>query len=109
MLGFAPVNHAGPDANIDSHPLVMGDAEKAAIDGWMDQGGGVFATGDHDYLGATMCQRIARVGAMRKWTNADGVPPISDISKRMSVSETLWSARRHELLTGSLTSPLTHV
>lgn len=76
MFGFAPGNNAGPDSQIDGHPLVMDDTEKAAIDGWMDDGGGVFATGDHDYLGATMCHRIARVGAMRKWTNADGVPPI---------------------------------
>lgn len=81
MFGFAPGNDAGPDSNIDGHPLVMDDPEKAAIDGWMDQGGGVFATGDHDYLGATMCHRIARVGAMRKWTNADGVPPISGLER----------------------------
>lgn len=75
MFGFAPGNDDGPDGNIDGHPLFMDDDEKAAIDGWMDEGGGVFATGDHDYLGATMCHRITRVGAMRKWTNADGVPP----------------------------------
>lgn len=76
MFGFAPGIDAGPDSNIDGHPLFMDDEEKAAIDAWMAEGGGVFATGDHDYLGATMCHRIGRVGAMRKWTNADGVPPV---------------------------------
>ena len=97
MFGFAPGNDDGPDSNIDGHPLAMNDAEKAAIDGWMDQGGGVFATGDHDYLGATMCHRITRVGAMRKWTNADGVPPISgpdriDAHRPDTLAERLGSA-----------------
>jgi hypothetical protein len=42
---------------------------------WMDRGGGVFATGDHYNLGASMCSRVPRVRTMRKWTPEQGVPP----------------------------------
>ena len=34
---------------------------------FMDNGGGVFATGDHEDLGVAMCGRIPRVRSMRKW------------------------------------------
>jgi hypothetical protein len=76
LFGFAPDNNAGPDSNITAHPWHSTDAELNVLLDWMNAGGGVFATGDHDYLGASMCHRIPRVGSMREWTNADGVPPI---------------------------------
>jgi hypothetical protein len=38
--------------------------------------GGVLAMGDHHFLGATLAWKIPRVRSMRRWTNADGVPPI---------------------------------
>jgi hypothetical protein len=41
---------------------------------WMARGGGVFATGDHSILGASMCSRIPRVRTMRKWTHQQDVP-----------------------------------
>jgi hypothetical protein len=53
----------------------MSVAELRVVAQWMDRGGGVFATGDHGLLGASMCSRIPRVGSMRKWTHAQGVPP----------------------------------
>ena len=37
--------------------------------------GGVFAVGDHADLGASLCSRIPRVRAMRRWTAAQNVPP----------------------------------
>lgn len=43
------------------------DAEVTAIANYMDNQGGVFATGDHYSLGAEMCGRIPRVRAMRCW------------------------------------------
>lgn len=55
-----------------NHPLV--DDELKIVAKWMDRGGGVFATGDHSLLGASMCSRIPRVRTMRKWTHAQGVP-----------------------------------
>ena len=80
MFGFKPDNDGLGDDRIDNAALPgvvpMDASERDAIAGWMDDGGGVFATGDHDYLGATMCHHIPRVRSMRKWTNADGVPPI---------------------------------
>jgi hypothetical protein len=77
-FGFKPDNFGGPDSNITlpgSFPA--SDSELAVLSKWMDdRKGGVFATGDHDYLGASMCHRIPRVRTMRRWTNADSVPPI---------------------------------
>lgn len=40
-----------------------------AITIFMQAGGGLFATGDHEDLGAAMCQEIPRVRTMRYWTN----------------------------------------
>lgn len=76
--GFKPDNLGATDANIVlPSALATSDAELAAFTTWMNNGGGVFATGDHDYVGASMCHRIPRVGTMRAWTNAQGVPPTS--------------------------------
>ena len=41
----------------------------ATVTAFMQAGGGVFATGDHDDLGAGMCMHIPRVRNMRNWTN----------------------------------------
>ncbi len=50
--------------------------ERTALQKWMDERrGGVFATGDHDDLGAALCRQVPRVGTMRRWTNAQSVPP----------------------------------
>ena len=77
-FGFKPDNFGATDANITAAAaLPASTAELAALTTWMNNKGGVFATGDHDYLGASMCHRIPRVGTMRAWTNAQGVPPIS--------------------------------
>ena len=46
--------------------------EAGALDAataFMQAGGGVFATGDHEDLGAGMCKDIPRVRNMRYWTN----------------------------------------
>jgi hypothetical protein len=70
----------GSDATVDDgvidDPLFspLSDAELGVVARWMDEGGGVFATGDHGLLGASMCSRIPRVGTMRRWTHAQGVP-----------------------------------
>ncbi len=50
-------------------PERLSDAELAVIARWMDtRQGGVFATGDHADLGASLCARIPRVRSMRRWT-----------------------------------------
>ena len=41
--------------------------ELSALTQFMDQGGGVFATGDHENLGLAMCGEVPRVRSMRRW------------------------------------------
>jgi hypothetical protein len=45
---------------------------------FMQDGGGVFATGDHQTLGASLSGNIPRVRQMRKWKNADAPPHVSN-------------------------------
>jgi hypothetical protein len=78
-FGFNPSNSGNPsDAEIDQPgAFPASDAELLKLSQWMqDKKGGLFGTGDHHFLGASMCRRIPRLGTMRRWTNADGVPPI---------------------------------
>lgn len=77
-FGFNPDNNAGPDSNItQAIKLPTSDNELKVLTQWMNERrGGLLAMGDHDYLGATMCHRIPRIRSMRRWTNAQGVPPI---------------------------------
>lgn len=85
LFGFKP--HAAftfpsNDADINlAGSLPASDAELNALTTWMNNKNGVFATGDHDFLGAPMCRRIPRIGTMRAWTNAQGVPPIGGSSR----------------------------
>lgn len=54
-----------PPGNSGTHNL---DAtEIAALEDYMNAGGGVFATGDHESIGADMCGRVPRVRLMRGW------------------------------------------
>jgi hypothetical protein len=76
-FGFAPGNNPdGTDADIENSPYESTNEDMAVLTEWMNNGGGVFATGDHHYLGAAMCYKIPRVRKMRRWTIAEGVPPI---------------------------------
>ncbi len=57
----------------------LSNRELKVLTTWMNDPnklGGVFATGDHDILGASMCYRIPRVSTMRKWTDAQGTPTV---------------------------------
>lgn len=78
-FGFKPNNSGSADDSIidQSFALPAADDELDKLDEWMTaKKGGLFGTGDHHFLGASMCRRIPRLGTMRRWTNADGVPPI---------------------------------
>ena len=72
----------GNDLNFPDSDIVdpgygpLDDDELLVIAEWMDRGGGVLAMGDHAVLGASMCHRIPRVRRMRRWTQAQQVPPI---------------------------------
>ncbi len=47
--------------------FALSDRELRVVAQFMDGGGGVFATGDHEDLGVAMCGRVPRVRSMRKW------------------------------------------
>jgi len=53
------INTTGPDA--------LSDKELKALSQWMDKGGGLFATGDHQNLGQAMAARVPRARVMRRW------------------------------------------
>ena len=77
-FGFKPNNSGSSDDSIIDLPFAMPatNPELEKLDEWMTvKKGGVFGTGDHHFLGASMCRKIPRLGTMRRWTNADGVPP----------------------------------
>ncbi len=46
---------------------ILPDSEQAAIAAFMNQGGGVFATGDHAGLGSALAGALPRVRSMRHW------------------------------------------
>jgi hypothetical protein len=49
-------------------------AEAAAVAAFMESGGGFFATGDHEDLGAAINQHIPRVRSMRRWASPAAGP-----------------------------------
>jgi hypothetical protein len=59
----------------------LSDTELRALSQFMDGGGGVFATGDHEDLGCAMGGFLPRVRAMRRWffpglgPNGEGLAP----------------------------------
>lgn len=56
----------------------LSDAELAIVGAFMNQGGGVFATGDHGALGNALCSRITRVRSMRRWDNTSNEVGMTD-------------------------------
>ncbi|HSJ29766.1 MAG TPA: hypothetical protein VLB67_16295 [Acidimicrobiia bacterium] len=76
FFGYNPGDEPNTDASIrfaDNTPLETAELRRLAE--WMDRGGGVLGTGDHGLLGASLCSRVPRVRTMRRWTNAQSVPP----------------------------------
>lgn len=53
----------GYESDVDD----LSDAELKVLAEFMNKGGGVFATGDHQDLGLAMCGNVPRVRSMRKW------------------------------------------
>lgn len=64
-----------------SWPLDVSEVQ--ALSKFMEDRGGVFATGDHDEMGAGMGAQIPRVRSMRRWTTADAVPSGFDVASRI--------------------------
>ena len=64
----------------------MGGTDLTELETFMDNGGGVFATGDHNDLGAFLSGNVKRVGTMRLWFNADGAPDGTDAASRIDTN-----------------------
>lgn len=54
-------------AGMPGRNTTLAAAEITAIHAHMQRGGGVFATGDHGFLGQALCSAIPRVRNMRHW------------------------------------------
>jgi hypothetical protein len=71
----------GPRAGGTGEPGGLTDSELTAITNFMQQGGGLFVTGDHDGLGSAVGGRIPRLRYMRKWYStydtSPGIPPLA--------------------------------
>lgn len=67
LIGFLGRNSTSTPPSGTSTIGGIGASQLNAIANFMDNGGGVFATGDHDSIGADMCGHIPRVRAMRCW------------------------------------------
>lgn len=78
-FGFHPGNSGNlADTPIETHSTQVSNSELRTLTTWMNaRRGGLLAMGDHHFLGATLAWKIPRVRAMRRWTNADGAPPIN--------------------------------
>lgn len=76
LIGLQGRNVQIPNSSA-SGANALDELQLKAIARYMDAGGGVFATGDHDSIGADMCGRIPRVRAMRAWYGeGDSFPDI---------------------------------
>ncbi len=87
-FGFNPgngqANNLDPaiDVNVTSDDWAMTNSELEKLARWMNERkGGLFGTGDHHYLGASLCSRMPRLGIMRMWTVTDGVPTIGGTTR----------------------------
>lgn len=59
---------------VERDTYTLSDQELIAICKYMDTGGGVFATGDHENLGQALSAKIPRVRSMRAWHYPDAGP-----------------------------------
>jgi hypothetical protein len=76
---------------IGPHGRSLNAAELASITRFMNSGGGVFATGDHQSMGYKLCGEIPRVRSMRRWwylhedKTADSVDSHTDLYDEFGV------------------------
>ena len=71
-------NPAGQDYPSDR----LGDAELEALRNFMDGGGGLFATGDHGYLGVCLSGSVPRARSMRLWGDTSPNQDINEVSMK---------------------------
>ncbi|MEJ6404269.1 hypothetical protein [Yoonia sp. 2307UL14-13] len=84
MFGIERTNNGTP----------LSETELRAVSEFMDGGGGVFATGDHEDLGNSMCAEVPRVRSMRRWWYSNPGPNGEPVAPAQS------GADRHDTLVG---------
>jgi len=80
---------SGSPTNEEFRRRPLSGPELAALRNFMDAGGGVFATGDHEDVGASLCGRIPRVRHMRSWGERGFTPSKNDRSR----ADTMFASR----------------
>ena len=66
---------------IDSSAFYLSDPEVGVIATFMNGGGGLFATGDHERLGLGLCGELPRVRHMRDWSSIPmGIEPSAAVA-----------------------------
>ena len=71
LIGFEGRNSASNPPTGSSTLGGLGAPQLNALAAFMDAGGGLFATGDHDSIGSNMSGYLPRVRAMRCWYGAN--------------------------------------
>ncbi|AIY39914.1 hypothetical protein LT85_0754 [Collimonas arenae] len=98
--------YEGWNDGLNAHASPITPAEIAAINAFMDTGGGVFATGDHYGMGSLMCGQIPRVQTMRKWWGRTADQPAGYPAQVLDWSgATVTSVNRPAFSTQSTTNP----
>ncbi len=73
LFGFG----RGSRGDSGAHEHDLSSSEVAALTRFMDAGGGVFATGDHEDLGLGLAAGVPRVKSMRRWYHSyQGTVPL---------------------------------
>lgn len=83
VRGYDQLWFFGTASSNDCLPLT--GEEITVIAAMMDDGAGVFATGDHEAIGACLCGKIPRVAGMRVWGGADSPSQLPASSYNSSV------------------------
>lgn len=84
---------------VDRFGASISQSEVAAIARFMDDGGGVFATGDHEDLGVKLCGEVPRVRSMRRWYYPNPGPNGEPVAPAQT------GAARHDTLTDDPATP----
>jgi hypothetical protein len=84
IIGDEGINGGSPSPT----DVPVTQAELEAVAEFMQEGGGVFAVGDHDGIGSYICRHMPRVRTMRRWVYSGDQQP--DASGQ--IFATNWSA-----------------
>jgi hypothetical protein len=98
-IWFFGVANDAPDTGVQT---LLSETEKKIVAQFMDNGGGVFATGDHENLGQLLCGWVPRVRSMRKWqfdyTKVTGSHTYDDYDESGPDAPPVLGRHRHDTL-----------